>query len=101
MMPAQELTKSYSSEFEKRAADLTELMRVEIAAELMARLQADADEEIALTMVNLQKKDAEIAGAEGNETFNLGVLLKLKSERLELASYLKGVQFFASKVGKP
>jgi hypothetical protein len=45
-------------------------------------------------------KEAEIAGAVGNDTFNLGIVLKLKTERLELASYLKGLQFGASKTGK-
>ena len=45
-------------------------------------------------------KEAEIAGAVGNDAFNLGIVLKLKTERLELASYLKGLQFGAPKTGE-
>ncbi len=77
-------------ELETQALDITEL----------ARLQAELEGEIAVTAANLQLKEAEIAGAVGNDTFNLGIVLKLKTERLELASYLKGLQFGASKTGK-
>jgi hypothetical protein len=92
---------NYSSAFEKRASDITDLMRVRIAAELRARFHAELDEEIAITMANLQKKEEEIASAADSEAFNLGNVLKLKTESLELASYLKGLRFCASKAGKP
>jgi hypothetical protein len=92
---------NYSSAFEKRANDLTDLIRVKIAAELRARFQEELDDEIAVTMANLQKKEDEIAAAAESEAFNLGNVLKLKTERVELASYLKGLQFCASKTGKP
>ena len=96
----QELSKSRSSEFEKRAADIADLMRVEIATKLRARLQAELAEEIAVTTENLQKTDAEIAAAAESDAFNLGNVLKLKTQRLELASYLKGLEFCAAKVAK-
>jgi len=95
----QELSKSRSSEFEKRAA-IADLMRVEIATKLRARLQAELAEEIAVTTENLQKTDAEIAAAAESDAFNLGNVLKLKTQRLELASYLKGLEFCAAKVAK-
>ena len=96
----QELSKSRSSEFEKRAADIADLMRTEIAIEFRARLQAELSEEIAVTTENLQKTDAEIAAAADSDAFNLGNVLKLKTQRLELASYLKGLEFCAAKVAK-
>jgi len=43
--------------------------------------------------------DFPLAGTQ-KKTGTLGIVLKLKTERLELASYLKGLQFRASKTGK-
>jgi hypothetical protein len=100
-MSIEEMSKSYSSEFEKRAMDITALMQKEIVAELRARFQAELNEEIAVTTASLQEKEAELADAAGNDAFNLGLLLKLKTERLELACYLRGLQFCASKAEKP
>lgn len=99
-MPIQEVKGSYSSEFEKRATDIVELMRLETAGKVRARILAELEEEIAVTNADLQKKEAEIGAAVGNETFNYGLVLKLKTERLELASYLKGLQFCASRATK-
>jgi hypothetical protein len=96
-MPVQELTGNYKSEFEKRATDIVELMRLETAAKVRAEVAAELKEEIATTSADLQKKEAEVAAAASSETFNLGLVLRLKTERLELASYLKGLQFSASK----
>ena len=100
-MPIQEMARSHSIEFEKRATDIANLMRLELAAELRAQLQAELAEEIAATTKSLQEKDAEIAAAAASDSFNLGIVLKLKSERLEMASYLKGLQFCAAKAAKP
>jgi len=88
-------------DFEKRATDIADRMRLEIAADVRAQFQAALADEIAATVESLQNKDAEIAGAVGDDTFNLGVVLKLKTERLEMASYLKGLQFCAEKAAKP
>src|SRR4030095_472453 len=99
-MPTQELRRNYSSEFEKRATDIVELMRLETTGKVRAQIMAELEQEIDVTTADLQKKEAEIAAAVGNETFNYGLVLKLKTERLELASYLKGLQFCASKAAK-
>jgi len=99
-MPVQEVARNYKSEFEKRATDIVELMRLETAAKVRAGIAAELEEEIATTSVDLQKKEAEVAAAAGSETFNLGLVLRLKSERLELASYLKGLQFCAARASK-
>jgi hypothetical protein len=99
-MPIQELKGSYSSEFEKRAADIVELMRIATAGKVQVPVLAELEEEIAVTTAALQKKEDEISAAVGNEAFNYGLVLKLKSERLELASYLKGLQFCASRASK-
>src|SRR5262249_14763542 len=99
-MPVEELTKGYRSEFEKRATDITALMRKEIVAEFRARLQAELEAEIAVTTASLQEKEDEIAAAVGNEAFNFGNVLKLKTEKMELASYLKGLEFVVSRAGK-
>ena len=99
-MPTQELKRNYSSEFERRASDIVELMRIETAGKVQARILAELEEEIAVTTADLQKKEGEITAAVAKEVFNLGLVLKLKTERLELASYLKGLQFCASKAAK-
>jgi uncharacterized small protein (DUF1192 family) len=99
-MPIQEVKGSYSSEFEKRAADIVELMRIATARKVQVPVLAELEEEIAVTTAELQKKEAEISAAVGNEAFNYGLVLKLKTERLELASYLRGLQFCASRASK-
>ena len=99
-MQTQELRGSNNSEFEKRATDIVEFMRLETAGKVRARIMAELEEEIGGTAAGLQEKEAEIAAAVSCDAFNLGLVLRLKTERLELASYLKGLQFCASKAAK-
>lgn len=113
--PAAGVEPSYATEFERRAAEITQLFRDEIAEELRAQFDqelkdrmasmgavgsshAEIRNEIAATEAAVRAKDAEIDGTMGSDAFNFGAVLKLKAERQELAAYLRGLLFCSGKM---
>ena len=113
-----EVEPTYATEFEKRAAEITDLFREEIAEELRAQfdqelkdriasMHAEGDRsshaeilnEIAATEAAVRAKDAEIDATMANDAFNLGAVLRLKAERQELGAYLRGLLFCSGKMG--
>ena len=90
-----------TTDFEKRAAQLTDLLRDEISDEVERRLHTELLNEIAgeiaATEASVREKELEIATTMSTDDFNLGAVLKLKAEKQELDAYLRGLLFCAEK----
>lgn len=82
----------YASEFEKRMAEAREKLRVEIAAEHRAALLA----EIAAVQEDLERKEEELTIKLADDAFPFSTILRLRTEKLELTSYLRGLRFSAA-----
>jgi hypothetical protein len=67
-------------------------LRQEIES-LRKRIPARLVEEIAAAEANLHKKDVELTKKLSEDSFALGAILQLKTERLELDAYLRGLTF--------
>lgn len=100
---------------ERMRAEIAEQLRVEFNAELETRVAAirnqyeglahengtqsaaapELIEEIAATHAALLKTEVELAKGLADESFPFGVILRLRAERMELDSYLKGLNFHA------
>ena len=78
-----------TSEFEKRMAEARERLRAEIAAELRAALLS----EIAAVQEDLERKDEELTIKLADDAFPFSTILRLRTEKLELTSYLRGLRF--------
>lgn len=119
----------YASEFDRRLIELAEVLKTEITEQLSAqfnlelerrvaslrgeyeeRLQAanaspaasatpDLLEEIAAVQEDLDKKEAEMASSLTDDSFPLGVILRMRGEKMALSSYLKGLNFRAKASG--
>ena len=96
-------------------AELAEELRVEFNAELEIRVSAirnqyagllhengklpeaapELIEEIAATQAQLMKKEIELAKGLADESFPFGIIVQLRAERMELDSYLRGLNFRA------
>jgi len=81
----------YASEFEKRVAEATEKLRAEFAAQNEALLL-----EIAAVQKALEEKDEELTVKLADDAFPFSTILRLRTEKLELTSYLKGLTFRAA-----
>ena len=100
---------------ERMRAEIAEQLRVEFNAELETRVAAirnqyeglsnesgklpaaapELIEEIAATHAELLKKEVELAKGLADESFPFGLILQLRAQRMELDSYLKGLNFRA------
>ena len=98
------------SDFDQRVADSIELLRIEIAEELRAQFDLELEnriaaetqelvEEIAAVQEDLEKKEAELASKLTEDPFPFGEVLRLRTEKLELTSYLKGLKFRTATAG--
>jgi hypothetical protein len=104
-------------------AEISNRLRIEIAEELRAEFNAELEsrvaairnqyegllhengslpaaapeliEEIAATHAQLMKKEVELAKGLSDESFPFGTIVQLRSQRMELNSYLKGLNFRA------
>jgi hypothetical protein len=96
-------------------AELAEELRLEFNAELEIRVAAirnqyaellhedgklavaapELIEEIAATQAQLMKKEIELAKGLSDESFPFGTIVQLRAERMELDSYLRGLNFRA------
>ena len=118
----------YASDFEKRLTEITEVIKTEIAEQLRGqfsrelenrvaslrgeyekRLQAanrnqpsnsspELSYEIAAVQADLDKKEADLANSLTDDSFSLGVILRMRNEKMELSSYLKGLNFCAKAI---
>jgi hypothetical protein len=82
----------YASEFEKHMAVGREKLRAEIAMEHRAALLA----EIAAVQDDLERKDEELTIKLADDAFPFSTILRLRTEKLELTSYLRGLSFSAA-----
>jgi hypothetical protein len=113
----------YLAAVEDRVSEIASRLRMEIAEELRAEFNTELEsrvaairnqyegllhdngnipaatpeliEEIAATHANLLKKEVELAKGLSDESFPFGTIVQLRTERLELDSYLKGLSFRA------
>jgi hypothetical protein len=96
-----------ASDFDRRVAESIELLRIEIAEELRAKFDSELEnriaaetqelvEEIDAVQEALQRKEAELDGKLMEDPFPFGEILKLRTEKLELTSYLRGLKFRAA-----
>ena len=113
----------YATDFDRRVTELSELLRIEITEQLRAQFNEELEqrvalaqsehragseqnavtqgllEEIAAAQEDLQKKEAELASKMTADAFPFADVLRLRTEKNELASYLRGLNFRASAVG--
>ena len=82
----------YASELDKRMAVAREELRAEIAAEHRAAIIA----EIAAVQEDLERKDEELTIKLADDAFPFSTILRLRTEKLELTSYLRGLTFSAA-----
>lgn len=103
-----------------RVGELSETLRSEIAQELRVQFNFElqsriADvrrefegsstpptalaDEIAAVREDLEKKETELATTLAADSFAYGTILKLQMEKLELTSYLRGLNFHAKTAG--
>lgn len=113
----------YLAAVEDRVSEIASRMRVEIAEELRAEFNAELESrvaairgqyeglsngnarlpenapeliaEIAATHAQLMQKEVELAKGLSDESFPFGTIVQLRAERLELDSYLRGLNFRA------
>ena len=113
----------YLAAVEDRVAEISNRLRIEIAEELRAEFNAEMEsrvaairnqyegllhengslpaaapeliEEIAATHAQLLKKEVELAKGLSDESFPFGTIVQLRTQRMELNSYLKGLNFRA------
>ena len=110
----------YLAAVEDRVKEMADRMRAEIAEQLRAEFNAELEtrvaairnqyetlangtptatpeliQEIAATHAELLRKEVALAKGLADESFPFGVIVQLRSERLELDSYLKGLNFRA------
>jgi hypothetical protein len=84
----------YTAEFERRVADVTEKLRAEVVP-----WKQDGDAlllEIAAVQTALEQKDEELTIKLADDAFPFSTILRLRTEKLELTSYLKGLKFRAA-----
>ena len=113
----------YAADFDRRVTELSELLRIEITEQLRAQFNEELEqrvafaqskqsagsgqnadtqgllEEIASAQEDLQKKEAELANKMTADAFPFADVLRLRTEKSELAAYLRGLNFRASAVG--
>jgi hypothetical protein len=109
----------YASEFDTRLTEISEVLRTEIAAQLRAQFVLELEkrvtslrneyeerqgtpvliEEIAAVQERLDKVEVELDNRLTDDSFPLGAILRIRGEKLELSSYLRGLAFAAKAVG--
>lgn len=113
----------YLAAVEDRVSEIAGRLRVELAEELRVQFNAELEsriaairnqyeglvqgngklpeaapeliEEIAATHAQLMKKEIELAKGLSDESFPFGTIVQLRAERMELDSYLRGLNFRA------
>lgn len=102
-MSAEVLTRS-ATVFERRADQIAELLRAEIARKLqkeyeerlrleLLRREQELRSEITRVEHLLRAKDAEIIEGLSGDAVSLGAIVQLRAERRELNAYLNGLTF--------
>jgi hypothetical protein len=109
----------YASEFDTRLTEISEVLRTEIAAQLRAQFVLELEtrvtslrneyeqrqgtpvltEEIAAVQERLDKVEVELDNRLTDDSFPLGAILRIRGEKLELSSYLRGLAFAAKALG--
>ena len=92
---AEQLRVEFSAELESRVATIRNQYDSLVHATGISSAAPELIEEIAATHAELLKKEVELAKGLADESFPFGVIVQLRSERLELDSYLKGLNFRA------
>lgn len=109
----------YASEFDTRLTEISEVLRTEIAAQLRAQFVLELEtrvtslqneyeqrqgtpvliEEIVAVQERLDKVEVELDNRLTDDSFPLGAILRIRGEKLELSSYLRGLEFAAKALG--
>jgi hypothetical protein len=115
----------YAAEFERRLAELSEILRTQLEAQIkeareeyerLSRAQQEKAvstpptvdgnptekllEEIKRTEAVAQKCAAELERMVGDDSVNLGLLLQMRNNQIEVKAYLRGLKFFVEN-GRP
>ena len=84
--------------FEQRAAEIAQLAVMPLPVTGAEQtVDSEVIAEIRVVEQRLKENEAETEQNMNSDRFNLGLSLKLKEEKIELTSYLKGLQFHAKK----
>jgi hypothetical protein len=109
----------YAAEFERRLSELSEILRTELETQIkelreeyerLSQTQQDQPvappptldgnptekllEEIKRTEAVAQKCAAELERMVGDDSVNLGLLLQMRNNQIEVKAYLRGLKFF-------
>jgi len=106
------LEAKYAADFERRVAEMTELLRIEITKELRIQFTTEPQlgietvramilDEIANTEQGLYETDRALEEVLADRTARLGTILELKAAKREMSAYLKGLSFAGNKSGIP